>query len=227
MKKNNRWKIGECVYCGKFRDDLTKDHVVPLCLFTQPYPNNLITVPVCPDCNNNKKSKDDDYLRDFLTVDIFGNQNPIANNIFRSKVKRSIQRNSSVLFRNFTEKLHDEPYYTSGGVYLGKLPSIPIDLEKINTIFSTMVKGLFFHHNKLRIPGNYITKVMSHEPWHFDDLWNCLNAKRPRLFGEVFGYGYTSLVEDQFTTIWLMWFYNRVLFSVHVYDPKIFGPSVN
>ena len=39
-------KEGKCIYCGNWAE-LTKDHIPPKCLFTDPKPENLITIPCC------------------------------------------------------------------------------------------------------------------------------------------------------------------------------------
>jgi len=80
-------KEGECVYCG-ITAMLTTEHVIPRCLFTEPRPDNMITVPVCKDCNGHKSSNDD-YLRDFLVTDHRTSEHPVAKQIFLGKALRS------------------------------------------------------------------------------------------------------------------------------------------
>jgi hypothetical protein len=99
MGKKGKRKVGECAYCGELRK-ISKEHVIPLCLFKRPYPPRMITVPACDQCNN-KKSLDDDFLRDLITTDLYGSQSPIAQEILKGKVLRSVQRNSSELWRMF------------------------------------------------------------------------------------------------------------------------------
>ena len=144
MKGKEKRKFGECAYCGEFKE-LTRDHVIPLCLFKPPYPNNLITVPACDDCNN-LKSKNNDYLRDYVTIDIYGNQNPIAQDIFKDKVMKSFRSDQSLLLREFIKKGRVAPYYSNGGIYLGDLPSVSLDTERIEKIFFTIAQGLFYNH---------------------------------------------------------------------------------
>ncbi len=82
-----------CAYCGVKRG-LTKDHVIPKCLFKRPLPSNMITVPACSECNN-AKSKDEDYLRDMLVIDHFTSSNPTAQTLLNNKVIRSATEGSS------------------------------------------------------------------------------------------------------------------------------------
>jgi hypothetical protein len=50
-----------CVYCGS-SEKLSKDHIPPKCLYSKPYPANLITVPSCEACRK-KTTLDDEYFR--------------------------------------------------------------------------------------------------------------------------------------------------------------------
>jgi hypothetical protein len=220
MRKKEKRKIGVCTYCGEIKL-LTRDHVIPLCLFKPPYPQNLITVPACEECNN-IKSKNDDYLRDYITIDIYGNQNPIAQDIFKNKVLKSFHRNSSILLRDFLTKGQTVPYYSNGGIYLGDLPSVSLDGERIDKTFFNLAQGLFFDHRRQRIPNNYLYKVLRHDPWQFNNLWDTfrqLHINGPRTLGKIFGCAYASAEEDSATTLWLMWFYERVIFSVSITNP--------
>ena len=96
--------------CGDV-SDLTREHVIPRCLFIQPYPVNLITVPGCDDCNG-RKSADDDFLRDFFAVDVHSSNSPVAKTLFAGTVQRSLSRNSSHLLRDMLPRLRcdDRPW---------------------------------------------------------------------------------------------------------------------
>ena len=218
-------KTGECAYCGMVKQ-VTKDHVVPRCLFTQPYPKNLITVPACLGCNQ-EKALNDEYLRDLVTTDIYGNQSPIAKEIFNDKVVRSSRSNRSLMAREFLSGARFEPFYTKGGVYLGDFPSATVDPQRITTIFATMAQGLYYDHRRHRIPSNYIFEVLRYHPWDFKGVYESLNSQLhlngPRILGDVFGCAYVSAQEDPPTTLWLMWFYGMFFISVSAMSPPLEG----
>lgn len=218
----SKLKIGTCTYCGE-SSSLTRDHVVPLCLFQKPYPLNLITVGVCENCNN-MKSKNDQYLRDYLTMDIHGNRSAIAQDIFINKVMKSFRSKRSELLRNFLTEGAFISYHTKGGIYLGEFPSVPIDANRIGKIIFNIAQGMFFDHRKQCIPKEYECEVLRHEPWDFENVWESfksLNINGPRILGEVFGCAYVSAEEDPSTTMWLIWFYKRVFFSAWVKNPNL------
>ena len=46
--------VGVCAYCGETKP-LTVDHGPPKLMLEEPYPDNLVTVPACLDCNKNSR----------------------------------------------------------------------------------------------------------------------------------------------------------------------------
>jgi hypothetical protein len=195
---------------------------VPRCLFTQPYPPNLITIPSCDECNRTK-AENDTYLRDMLALDLFGNESPVAKQIFHSKFLASQRRNSSILARAATSTAKLEAFHTKQGIYLGHYPSFPIDGERVEKIFATLVRGLYYDALKKRYPEGYRFEVFRHYPWDFKSISETffnLHPNGPRILGNVFGCGFLKAQEDLFTTYWLIWFYERVLFSVSATNPK-------
>lgn len=210
-----RKKIGQCVYCGEEKE-LTRDHVIPRSLFTQPVPP-LITVPACDACNGSK-SRNDDYLRDLLTMDLYGSQHPTAQKLFEGKVLRSHRRNSSHIGRDIISKGRMQPLYTRAGIYLGDYPMCAIDPGRIDTIFTMIVRGLYYDARKQRIPDDYTFTLLRYDPWDFKRIWQKvqqdLHPNGPRILGDVFGCTFVSATEDPFSTWWLLAFYGGACFSV-------------
>jgi len=158
-----------------------------------------------------------------LAVDIFGNQSSVAQGIFHNKVLSSQRQNSSVVARAATSSARLEPFYTKQGIYLGHYPSFPIDGNRVENTFSTLVRGLYYDARKKRFPARYRFEVFRHYPWDFKYIWQTfsgLHPNGPRILGNVFGCVFLSAQEDLFTTYWLFWFYERVLFSVSAMNPK-------
>jgi hypothetical protein len=209
-----------CIYCGQLKE-VTKDHVIPKCLFTQPYPLNLVTVPACDNCNR-EKSLNDDYLRDYLVTDNYVSQSPTAQEIFIQKTLSSQRQGSSVIAREVVSKARFEPLYTKGGIYIGDFPSLQIDGKRIETIFKTFVKGLYYDSQKKLFPDGYVFDLRRHFPWDFHNIWAEFTKLQPRvkILGNVFGCAFQKAEEDDFTTIWLFWFYERIAFSISATNPK-------
>jgi hypothetical protein len=222
MSGKKRKPDGLCVYCGEIRP-VTRDHVIPRTLFATPPPPNLITVPCCLECNN-EKSKDDDYLRDILTADIYANAHPIARSIFEGKVIKSVRRNSSDFARVATTSARTNPIYTKRGVYLGSVISIAVDADRIKTIFTRVVRGLYYDARKQRVPDDYVFDIWRYQPWDVGEVvahFNRLHPNGPRILGNIFGCMFLSAEEDPMTTFWLIWFYSGAFFSVSVENPAL------
>jgi hypothetical protein len=212
MKKRRR--IGACTYCGATRE-VSRDHVVPLCLFVRPYPPCLITVPACDKCNE-QKSHDDGFLRDFLTLDFRGSQSPIAQTLFHTKVLRSLDRNSSELLRSILPSVRIRPHYTPGGVYLGDAPQAALDGDRLGRAIARMVRGLYFDACGERFPDQYRIDVRFPDPSAYPAVLEALrhlHVNGPRIIGTVFGCMFAKATEDRFFTLWALWFYEKVLFA--------------
>lgn len=177
-------KMRQCVYCGNVTK-VSRDHVIPECLFTQPYPPNLITVPACDPCNN-AKSKNDDFFRDLLTCDLFVSENPIAQKGFE-KMLSSDRQGSSVIARKIRASSRLEPLRTRAGIYLGDYPTFPIDEERVKTIFETIVRGLYYDARRQRFPDGYTFEVRRYYPWQFEEVWQ--DYQRLHLDARALGVG--------------------------------------
>ena len=216
-------KIRECAYCGQTMET-TRDHIIPLCLFEQPYPNNLITVPACRQCNN-AKSRDDDFLRDLLTSDIYGNTHPIAQRIYQNKMLSSVRQGSSSMAKDVIENATSEPFYSHDGVYLGEAISAPCEQERMCSVFSALVRGLYYNAHRQQLPNDYDFEITRFHPPQFAefqfDIGQTLTLSETRSWGDVFSFSFASFArEDSFTTIWLMCFYEQVCIAVTAIKPQ-------
>ena len=219
--------VGVCVYCGRTAT-LTKEDVIAKCLFPKPRPSDLVKVPACWPCNH-AKSRNDDYLRDLLVSDVYVQQNPIAQTLFHQNMLSSVRQDSSVIARTAISKGRLEPVYTPGGIYLGDCISAPIDVERVNHIFSQIVRGLFFKVRQQRIPDDYIFDVRRYHPLEFYQVWGKLKqigCHGPfRIGGEVFTCVFVDVVEDPFFTDWWLWFYDSVCVYVGTRPPARIAKS--
>jgi hypothetical protein len=212
-------KRGECAYCGKI-GSLTRDHIFPKCLFPEPYPVNIDNiVRVCQACNN-KKSQDDDFLRDWLTSDIIGSQCMAARKVFQ-KVLRSDLHGSSEIGTAARTKMRYSALHTNGGLYLGHYPSFRIDGTRVNYTFSRIVKALYRLEHKERLPDDYTFDVRRFFPYSYRALFKdaaTVGCQKPKFLADVAGYTHNITQEDRFTSVWLIWVYN-VVFEVIVEGP--------
>jgi hypothetical protein len=83
-----------CVHCGDPSDTL--NHVPSKVLMDEPFPDNIMTVPACYECNN-EFSIHEEYVAFLLECIIAGSANP--QQLQRPKIARILQKNSSLLAR--------------------------------------------------------------------------------------------------------------------------------
>lgn len=128
------------------------EHVPPKCLFPETKDlspqvdlrKNLIKVPAC-DAHNLMKSKDDEFLLYVLTGSFQINE--VGRNLYRTKVRRAIDRNASVLGKiasTATSISFREP--NAGNIV--RSIGYELDADRFNTIIDKLARAIYFHHFK-------------------------------------------------------------------------------
>jgi hypothetical protein len=205
-------KIGKCTYCQENKV-VTREHVIPRCLFPKPLPNFMITVPVCQTCNR-KKGRLDEYLRDVLVLDIDSSENEAAQKLKRGEVNRAIRRNRSEVMRTARTKAKLEPRYTPGGIYLGHAVSFPIDSDKLNQAFAMIVRGLHFAVKTVYLPNDCTFDIRRVHPLEFNETWDAIKKtgfNGPyRLGDNIFTALMIFAAEEPALTLWWLWFYESI-----------------
>jgi hypothetical protein len=218
--------LTQCVYC-QTKSATTRDHVIPKCLFVLPLPPNLVTVRVCESCNEGK-SRDDDFLRDYLVTDFAGSTSPTADALLKGKVRRSAKRNSSEVARAVFRLAKEKPFYTKGGIFLGNFIQAPLESSRFDRIFRRVIGGLYHYYTGgALIPVDYPIRVLRIMPWEMDSAWDRfsrLHLNRCGPFGDVFVGACARVKEDVRSTMWVMTFYQRVHFFVESFNPDLGAP---
>ena len=88
-----------CFICNKLGAD-NRDHVIPLCLFVPPRPDNLLTLPAHHRCHN---QLEEEYFRT-IVAGLSLEQSTSARTLWEDKIARSIQR-SRPLWRAIHDSL--------------------------------------------------------------------------------------------------------------------------
>ena len=215
---------GNCPYCGEY-DKLTKDHVIPECLFpeTEPLPGDIPKIYACGDCNNKKKSGNDEYLRDLLSTDMHTSRSPIVQQIM-PKFHRAVKRNQSILARDILHNSQLVELRTPAGLYGGQAYTIPTANDKTLEIMTMYVRGLYelYLHKilPLDIESHFTRAGVSAE---INDMMQYLNRNGgiyARISdGNVFEclFGHAHDVPE--AGIWILNFMRRAVFVVIV-TPK-------
>src|SRR4051812_25180824 len=94
----------------------------------------------------------------------------------------------------------------------GRMLSGPGSRQFPSPSCALIVRGLYFDHQKKRIPDDYSFEVTRYDPWDFKNILlqvkQKLNLNGPRILGNVFGCAYALTEEDPYKTWWFIWFYN-------------------
>lgn len=89
------WRLENiCVYCGNPADTL--DHVPSKCFLDKPYPNNLIAVQCCKECNH-RFSSDEEYVSCF--IDCMKEKTTNPDMIKRKKTRETLLHSDKLLKR--------------------------------------------------------------------------------------------------------------------------------
>lgn len=184
---------------------------MPDCLFADPKPPNLLTVPACPGCNNEEKSRDDTFLRDQLVVDI-DNEHPLAKHLRETKMRRAVHRKQSEL-AELIAKAKIESRYDHEGKYLGEAAKVHVPDNRVTRILCRIVRGLYCCERKEILPKDHALTALRQPTQLFPELYEKLGRPKVHTFGDVFGYTWVH-TEDPLAMIWLLWFYESVVFSV-------------
>jgi hypothetical protein len=200
MKRKN----AECYLCGAPAD--TQDHIPPLGLFPTPRPDNLLTVPACLACNQNR-SLDDEYFR--VTVAAASRDSPQSTVLLHQRIIPRM-RERPALILDFLKSVRQADVHSESGVYLGRGPAFTFDRPRIQTVIDKIVRGLFFKHANRRLANDYSVEEFAYCPKIETPLQEVI-MELP-LFnvgdGSVFSYRHHIADETSSESFWFMMFYN-------------------
>ena len=214
MPNRNRRPRKECVYCGS-RQNLTRDHVPPRCLFATP-PQNAITVPCCQKCNQ-EASKDDEYFRSNLSGRRDVGDHPEASKVMEKSFRALHYPEAKGLKRSFLNNV-DFFYYVNELGFIEPGASYSPDLERLGRVASRIVKGLYWHKTNERLPDHYeVDAGVVDQLRQFDEQLTNMCAEvlkeEPLALGnDVFKCWHKSTPEDRFSSLWILQFYTNIHF---------------
>lgn len=199
----------KCYCCNK--NAVSKEHVPPKCIFPNPRPSNIITIPSC-DTHNLEKSKDDEYFRWFI-VTACAEFSSEAVKLLKGKVIRGLRRSPALLNMIMQGAIKDIDVYSKGGIWLGRRPGFKYNKKRIVRVLKLICKGLYFYHfNKKVINSQKF--VLKFNPDLDENLKKAITTLKLSNIGDgrVFSYRYYSKSENNIDrTMWFMLFYDSLL----------------
>jgi len=222
-------KFGQCVYCGTV-GKITKDHIPPKNLFSKPRPSNLITVEACHQCHSNT-SEDDEHFRLVLHAREDVAEHPAAKRL-RPSVMRSLDRPEAIgMVHGFAQSITPIELKTPSGIFIKHHFGFYANMDRMNRVASRIVKGLFYHEKKHRLPDNYEVRSQSEDsvrqrpPSEREFLEQnfikpVLPQKRVKIGDGVFAYRFNTFADEPNSTVWILEFYERACFLALTSPPE-------
>lgn len=211
--KKNR---GLCVYC-LLQKAQTLDHVVPKCMFPKgEIPANYsFKVPACKQCNGSK-AKLDSYLRDLAVCDYRSSQSATAQKICNDTVRRSLETKRSLLLKQ-AQYLTWERQVGPDGTVADLLPTLPVEIDKLEEALSYLTRGLYYKLIGSALPRQLSVSALTVPSTSVEMCTQNMLALPPTRscqIGEVFACLVVHDLKQQ--SFWLMRFYESVYFTVKV-----------
>jgi len=148
-----------CYLCGKAKSQILADqpasskqsafdreHVIPKVIFRPSEPTRPVILWSCRQCNITKE-RNDYYVTRFLQATSF--LQPARRGI--QGMLRGVRKGNDLkLFQNLRSNMHPVELKSPGGLYLGRGDALYGDLNRFETFYSTLAKGIWTRHT-LRI----------------------------------------------------------------------------
>jgi len=212
---------GNCPYCGK-HNKLTKDHIIPQCLFPddEPLPIDFPNIYVCSSCNNVWKSEYDTYLRDILVNDRACAKNPIAQKV-RAKYYRAASNNRSIMARDLAERWELVGLEEPSGLISSFAKTLPDAMKRCNIIMPLIVRGMYQFYLHTTLPKDIpfrVARVIKRQ--EMEALTREMNEKGGVYHnigdGNVFQFAFWPRQEDVYSEVWILNFYRSIRYVVFV-----------
>jgi len=220
--------VGICAYCGQTKP-VTDDHVPPKNLFPKPRPSDLITVPICDECNCGT-STDDEYFRLVVSMQFRAAQHPDAQRVL-SAVYRSLERPEARGLRiAFLNRVREVSLISRLGLYVGKTGVYEVDHPRLERVAERIVRGLFFHHTGEPVPSTCGVKAWCFEGRTLPDemkqvlgdiVGGLQGSKSHELGNRTFRYKFSFVEESDehpHSSAWVFSVYEAVDFLVLIVD---------
>lgn len=184
-----------CAYCGE-RPGEEPDHVIPRSLFPKPRPNDMITVPACPECNRGFSVAEEEF-RNYLGLHVglsLGWPNPLWDKSLRG-FHHSPNRHQEIVRSAKPVEIR-----TPSGLHLGNGMSIEWPTESHDAVLRKITRGLHYHHRGARLPEDELIEVI--RPKRFDPATFPSSSVRGSIGGNKFQYIYATKEDHPYASAW-------------------------
>lgn len=205
-------KSKECTFCDGIAN--SREHVVASCFFTDPKPSDLVTVPACDTCNNIRFSQQEEMFKAYLSLTI-GTVGASKRKLWES-ARRGLGRK-----KRFRQEIVDTfslaEVHSPSGLYIGKVPTAGWPQENFDSVMEKIVRGLFKHIKKEKLPLNTKIEVIRHESFDAELLGAMENKPILSMGGNQFVAKYGVDEDNIFNSMWLLQLHEQIFTSVFTF----------
>lgn len=193
-----------CVICGQEKA-CSRDHIPPKCIFPEPRPGDLITVPACAECNM-KRSGLDEQFKIFLGLTVGYHLD--GGRSYRGPILRTLAHNrrqrSNILMSMRHVVIHDPTVPASQPAL-----AITVDRTAHDIVVERTVRGLYFHHTG-RILGDRYPLAVQWIRGLNDELFAMTKDLPTGTVGDsALVYKYDICPDDPSVTVWVLQFFQK------------------
>jgi len=200
-----------CVICGKEKA-CSRDHLPPKCIFPQPLPSDLITVPACAACNMQRSGLDEKF-KVFLGLTVGYHLD--GDKSYRSPILRTLRHNNklrSEILSSMRDVIFQDPIQNVNQPAI----AVPLDKEAFDIVVERTVRGLYFHHTGNILSEKYPAKVHWHQSLD-DELFQIAKDWDTGTVGDpALVYKYAICADDPEASFWVLQFFQKMWSSVFI-----------
>lgn len=213
-----------CGYCGQ-QPGITRDHVIPKCIYVGVDPANVLIVPACQSCNLAKSESDQD-LRDLLANDYRISFDSRIETIRWKSVRAAQTNRSKMITRRNLRKVRSKYLVTEKGIIYGNIATVPIDGERVKDAFRWLVRGIHHRLTGKWLPADLEIEVLTFDDHDFASFVEAFMDQRlsQRHVGDFFHCSLAYAEEDHEAGIYNFLFYKRVPFQITT-KPQLLNES--
>jgi hypothetical protein len=195
-----------CIYCGK-NNGVTKDHVPPRCFFEKRCPDlQRITVPCCDPCRLLGKLNDAKARNLIISTELAEPHRAVHGELAAAR-NRSFDCGQFVPLMKHVVLL---PLPPTNSTKMGLIPAFDFDSDVIDSFLLRVTRALLHVETSCGFVPCQVVRWCANPP-----EGNRFVSDRSRQVGDVFGYN-AAISEDSPSSLWLLTFYERLHFMVHV-----------
>ncbi len=213
--------VHPCIYCGS-TDAITDDHVPPKCVVPRIAHCKLLRVSCCNKCNQ-KFSFNDEYFQLMLLLrdDVFGH--PAAQELYQKVIRSLASPKKQKTLRRLKQHISRVDICTPSGLFLGNGDACAVDLTRLNSVASRIVRALYFKHKGVPVTTSQTVSAWSEDAFderyrnNVTELHQTIVAplfRQPQIDVEpgVFCYRFLFAVDNECASVWWLEFFGSVRF---------------